>query len=136
MSGPVRFELSRRALLRGGSAALGTSALSGLSFLLASQTSRAEPVAPVQGAPVLLCVFLRGAADGLNLVVPHGDAANVEVASLLAEAERGSLSHAPEDADELRLVASFLRRPPPELRVGPLEAPTLCALVRGLPLAA
>ena len=56
-------------------------------------------------------------------------------ALIVAEAERGSLSHAPEDADELRLVASFLRRPPPELRVGPLEAPTLCALVRGLPLA-
>jgi len=25
------------------------------------------------GAPVLLCVFLRGAADGLNMVVPHAD---------------------------------------------------------------
>jgi uncharacterized protein (DUF1501 family) len=28
----------------------------------------------VPDAPVLLCVFLRGAADGLNIVVPHGEA--------------------------------------------------------------
>src|SRR6185369_15145859 len=34
--------------------------------------------APVNRAPkgdVLICVFLRGGADGLNIVVPHGEAA-------------------------------------------------------------
>lgn len=76
MTEAVRIQLARRALLRGGSAAFATSALAGLSFLLTSQVGRAEsrPAAPVQGAPVLLCVFLRGAADGLNLIVPHADA--------------------------------------------------------------
>ncbi|MCA9774144.1 MAG: DUF1501 domain-containing protein [Myxococcales bacterium] len=34
---------------------------------------RAAPRSLVAGAPVLVAVFLRGAADGLNLVVPHGD---------------------------------------------------------------
>ncbi len=74
MIGARRLALSRRALLRGG---FGASALSGLSFLLTSQAGYAEsprPASAVTGAPVLLCVFLRGAADGLNLVVPHADA--------------------------------------------------------------
>ena len=48
----------------------------------------------------------------------------------------GGAVQAPEDADELRLVASFLRRPPPELRVGPLDVAAICVLVQGLPLAA
>ena len=42
----------------------------------------------------------------------------------------------PEDVDELRLVASFLRKPPPELRVAALERDAICALVDGIPLAA
>jgi uncharacterized protein (DUF1501 family) len=64
--------ISRRALLGG-------SALSSLGFLLQARSGRAEdgvavsaPATP--GAPVLLCVFLRGAADGLNVIVPHADA--------------------------------------------------------------
>jgi uncharacterized protein (DUF1501 family) len=48
--------ISRRALL------------SSLGVLLAPRGAFAEPV---KQAPVLVCVFLRGAADGLNLVVPH-----------------------------------------------------------------
>ena len=45
-------------------------------------------------------------------------------------------SAGPEDVDELRLVASFLRKPPPELRVAALERDAICALVDGIPLAA
>jgi uncharacterized protein (DUF1501 family) len=62
--------VSRRSLL-------GASALSSLGWLLTPSSSRADsaPVlAPVPAVPVLLCVFLRGAADGLNVVVPHADA--------------------------------------------------------------
>ena len=69
-------------------------------------------------------------------LVPRGPGAAHEAAALVADAERAMRSVAPEDADELRLVASFLRRPPPELRVGPLDAAVICALVDGLPLAA
>src|SRR5689334_20765131 len=54
-------ELTRRSLLR-------ASLLSSCSLLLDARSGRA-----VEGArnPVVVCVFLRGAADGLNLVVPH-----------------------------------------------------------------
>lgn len=69
-------------------------------------------------------------------VVPRGVGAVHEAAALVAEAQRVALSRAPEDADELRLVGSFLRRPPPELRVAALEVAAICALVEGLPLAA
>jgi DNA polymerase-3 subunit epsilon len=69
-------------------------------------------------------------------LVPCGSGAAHEAAALVAEAGRASLSRAPEDADDLRLVASFLQRPPPELRLGALEVDAICALVVGIPLAA
>ena len=43
-------------------------------------------------------------------------------------------SQAPEDVDELRLVASFLRRPPPELRVAALDARGDCRAGAGATL--
>lgn len=46
--------------------------------------------------------------------LPPGPGAQLELDAGLAEARR---SPAPEDADELVLVGSFLRRPPPELEV-------------------
>lgn len=55
---------------------LGASLLTSLGWLLAARSGRAdEPRAlePVPRVPVLVCVFLRGAADGLNLIVPHAD---------------------------------------------------------------
>ena len=69
-------------------------------------------------------------------LVPRGPGAAHEVAALVAEARRVEISVAPEDADELRLVASFLRRPPPELRVTALDHGAICATVDGIPLAA
>ncbi len=44
-------------------------------------------------------------------------AGRLELDAGLAEARRAEPSLAPEDADELLVVAQFLRRPPPELRV-------------------
>ncbi len=61
--------VSRRALLGG-------SVLSSLGFLLQPRAGWAERSRSVQGVanpPVLVCVFLRGAADGLNIVVPHAE---------------------------------------------------------------
>ena len=69
-------------------------------------------------------------------LVPRGPGAAQEVAALVAEARHVEVSIAPEDADELRLVASFLRRPPPELRVTALDPGSICATVDGIPLAA
>jgi len=79
---------------------------------------------------------IAGGRVAAERLVPHGAAGLVEAAALVAEATRVSSSRAPEDADELRLVASFLRRPPPELRVGALEPDAIRALAEGLPLAA
>jgi excinuclease UvrABC nuclease subunit len=46
--------------------------------------------------------------------------ARLELDAGLAAVERAEASLRPEDADELQLIASFLRRPPPELAVLPL----------------
>jgi uncharacterized protein (DUF1501 family) len=51
-------------------ALLGASLLSPLGLLLSPCTASAEEA---RGTKTLLCVFLRGAADGLNIVVPHSD---------------------------------------------------------------
>ena len=69
-------------------------------------------------------------------LLARGPGASHEAAALVAEAAETPDATSPEDVDELRLVGSFLRRPPPELRLAPLEPRAICALVEGLPLAA
>jgi DNA polymerase-3 subunit epsilon len=56
-----------------------------------------------------------------------GDAGRVEVEVGLAAARRAAPAHGPEDMDELLLVGSFLRKPPPELRIVPLDAERILA---------
>jgi DNA polymerase-3 subunit epsilon len=53
--------------------------------------------------------------------LPPGRGAELELAAGVATAERAEPSSAPEHLDELLLVGEFLRRPPPELRVVPLD---------------
>jgi DNA polymerase-3 subunit epsilon len=97
---------------------------------------RACVVVPA-GRPGFVRAFaIAGGRVAAQRLVPHGAAGAVEAAALVAEASQTAGSRAPEDADELRLVASFLRRPPPELRVGALDAEAIRALAEGLPLAA
>jgi hypothetical protein len=68
--------------------------------------------------------------------IPHGGAARLEVDSALAAVAPSSFatpfddaapSYAPEHADELMLLAGFLRRPGPELRVVGLDASEIAA---------
>jgi DNA polymerase III epsilon subunit family exonuclease len=59
--------------------------------------------------------------------VAEGRAGKLEVEAGLAEAERAQPSLAPEDADELLVVAGFLRRPPPELHIVALEVDRILA---------
>ena len=59
--------VSRRGLLGGALALAGTTTVLGSSVITASP-ARAE-----SASAVLVVVSLRGAADGLSLVVPHGD---------------------------------------------------------------
>ena len=61
---------------------------------------------------------------------PPGAALEIEAG--LAEARRAEPSLAPEDADELLVVAQFLRRPPPELRVADLRRARLAAALHKL----
>jgi DNA polymerase III epsilon subunit family exonuclease len=57
----------------------------------------------------------------------QGAAGRLEVEAGLAEAARAEPSYAVEDADDLLVVAGFLRRPPPELRVVSLDAGEILA---------
>jgi DNA polymerase III epsilon subunit family exonuclease len=61
--------------------------------------------------------FVAGGRIAAVRTLPPGPGAALEVESGVAEALAAPGSLAPEDADELLLVGSFLRKPPPELTV-------------------
>jgi DNA polymerase III subunit epsilon len=87
-----------------------------------------------------LCLVAPGADDGAMdvFVVRAGRVAarrelrrgvdpRLELHALLARARQAELSYDPEHLDELTTVAAFLDRPPPELRVYPLDADAIAA---------
>jgi excinuclease UvrABC nuclease subunit len=59
--------------------------------------------------------------------VPRGAAGRLEIEAGLAAAATAEPSLAPEDAGELLVVASVLRRPPPELRIVRMRAADILA---------
>ncbi len=59
--------MSRRGLIKG------AAALAGTTTVLGSAVVTASPAAAASASSVLVVLSLRGAADGLSLVVPHGD---------------------------------------------------------------
>jgi DNA polymerase III epsilon subunit family exonuclease len=63
----------------------------------------------------------------LQRTVPRGDAGRLEIDATLAAAARAEPSLAPEDAADLLVVAGFLRKPPPELRVVGLNRSEMAA---------
>ena len=63
----------------------------------------------------------------IRRTIPDGPAGRLEIGAGLAAAELASPSLEPEDAEALLVVAGFLRRPPPELRVVPLDAAEILA---------
>jgi DNA polymerase-3 subunit epsilon len=67
-------------------------------------------------------VFVSGGRVAAVRSVPPGLGAHLEVEAGLAACRLAAPSTRPEDVDELLLVGTFLRRPPPELRVCPLDA--------------
>lgn len=85
----TKLNISRRALLS-------NSVLSSAGFLLQARNGVAAE--PVRRAPVLVCVFLRGAADGLNVVVPHGEAEYYRLRPSIAVAQPGK-EHGAVDLD-------------------------------------
>jgi DNA polymerase III epsilon subunit family exonuclease len=77
--------------------------------------------------------FVAGGRIAATRALPRGGGA-LEIAAGIAEARRARAAAsvlAPEAADELLLVASFLRRPPPELTVVPLDERRILAACAG-----
>ena len=64
--------ISRRVFVKSGSLALVSFGLDPLFLARAAFATTRLPVYP-SIRPILVCLFQRGAVDGLNMVVPHGD---------------------------------------------------------------
>jgi DNA polymerase III epsilon subunit family exonuclease len=80
--------------------------------------------------PSTECGYARG------IFVANGRIADVRTLAGRLEVEAGLAAAArsgPEQTDELLLIGTFLRRPPPELRVAPLEAEAILRLAAALP---
>src|SRR2546426_5895767 len=66
--------ISRRVFVKSGGLALFSIGLDPL-FLARAAFAAYRPSSPTAAdrRPVLVCLFQRGAVDGLNMIVPHGD---------------------------------------------------------------
>ena len=97
---------------------------------------RACLVVPALEPGMMRAVFVAGAIVDRR-TVPRGGGGYLEIEAGLAEV-RSRLAPVLEAtaADELLLIAGFLRRPAPELRVAPLEREAILAAVNGIALAA
>jgi DNA polymerase III epsilon subunit family exonuclease len=71
--------------------------------------------------------FVSGGRIAAVRTLPAGAAGTLELEAGLAEASLAAPSFAPEDTDELLVVAGFLRRPGPELRIVPLDSAQILA---------
>jgi len=78
-------------------------------------------------------------ADGVvtRRTVPRGGGGRLEVEAGLVEIDRRPATDLEAtEATELLLLATFMRRPPPELQVLPLDRDAILAAVNGVALAA
>src|SRR2546428_14107468 len=68
------MSISRRVFMKSGGLALFSIGLDPL-FLARAAFASYRPLPPIaaRSRPVLVCLFQRGAVDGLNMVVPHGE---------------------------------------------------------------
>jgi DNA polymerase-3 subunit epsilon len=79
-------------------------------------------LAPAVEPQMRRAFFLAGGRIQALRTVPNGAGAAIELAAGVAAARTAPLPFDAESVDELLLVGSFLRRPPPELEVLPLAA--------------
>lgn len=84
-------------------------------------------LAPALEPGFVRAFFISGGRVVAARTLLPGDAGRVEVEAGLAATRRAEPSLGPEDTDELLLVGSFLRKPPPELRIVPLDAERILA---------
>jgi len=75
-------------------------------------------------------LFVAGGRVAAERTLPPGGGAQLELEAGLAAARRARATPEPGDLDELFLVGTFLRRPPPELAVVPLERDAILAAAR------
>ena len=74
--------------------------------------------------------FVAGGRVAAERTLPPGGGAHLEVQAGLAAARRVLASDPAVELDELLLIGSFLRKPPPELRVVPLEQEAIVTAAR------
>jgi DNA polymerase III epsilon subunit family exonuclease len=78
-------------------------------------------VAPAVEAGHARAFFLAGGRVAAERALPPGGGAHLEIEAGLAAARRALAADDHGDLDELFLVGTFLRKPPPEIRIVPLE---------------
>ena len=84
-------------------------------------------VAPASEPGHARAFFVAGGRVAAVRTLPPGGGAHLEIEAGLAAARRALASDEPGDLDELHLVGTFLRRPPPELAIVALEKEAILA---------
>jgi excinuclease UvrABC nuclease subunit len=84
-------------------------------------------VAPSADQGAVDVFVVRAGRIAARRTLARGVDPRLELHATLARARAIELSYEPEHLDELTTVASFLDRPPPELRVYPLDADAIAA---------
>ena len=88
---------------------------------------RACLLAPAREAGFVRAVLVADGRLAAMRTVPLGAGASIEVDAALAEARRAATTEGAAEDALLGVVSSFVRRPPPELRVVPLEREAILA---------
>lgn len=100
------------------------------------RATRACLLAPASEPGFTWAAFVSAGRVVETRTLPPGAGAALELRAGLAAARAAEPSLAPEDAEVLLLLGTFLRRPPPELAVAPLEEEAILAALRARRLAA
>jgi DNA polymerase-3 subunit epsilon len=87
-------------------------------------------VAPAAEPGHTRAFFVAGGRVAAERTLPPGGGAHLEIEAGLAAARRALTQEEPGDLDELHLVGTFLRRPPPELAIVALEKDAILAAAR------
>jgi hypothetical protein len=74
--------------------------------------------------------FVAGGRVAAERALPPGGGAHLEIEAGLAAARRALASETPGDLDELHLIGTFLRKPPPELAIVPLDTQAILAAAK------
>jgi DNA polymerase III epsilon subunit family exonuclease len=100
------------------------------------RSARCCLIAPAAEPRFARAIFLCDGRVAAVRTLPPGEGARLEVEAGLAASNLVAQSHLlPEEIDTLLVLGTFLRRPPPELRVAPLEVGAILRRAAALPQA-